>query len=379
MLIHTWKKEKKIHGSWENVWECFSSHQWKGGGIDSRVCTGLSPGLGSTQWTNSPDPLDGHTTGLRLVGECLFLLVLKNLTLDGSGWDSQITWDTFRFGTRHGRVPVWWQEDLRYVFLMMSTHVRLWFLGVNPFEGVNWTGFVDGDCLWDLSLGWSTGDGKFDGESFWVGCGWFFLGVTGEGKRKLQVTYWWVVFAGRHEFPNNPFYVISKYYILISGGFSTACVRPSRTVLPILDTLVRHVHCWSFDNLTTSFTHWRQWRTCFTSLHHGLHGAVGMVSYEHVVFVTCCFCFMFRFRVSRVVSDMLLMCICVCTSYYCELVVGLRTQFCTLLEVWGGWELGCWLLTWKRVCTPRIRGSKYRWTWSMTHLLGPDPRVRKRN
>ena len=33
--------------------------------------------------------------------------------------------------------------------------------------------------------------------------------------------------------------------------------------------------------------------------------------------------------------------ICICTSYYCELVVGLRTQFYTLLEVCGGWELGC--------------------------------------
>ena len=31
--------------------------------------------------------------------------------------------------------------------------------------------------------------------------------------------------------------------------------------------------------------------------------------------------------------------ICVWTSYNCELVVGLRAQFCTLLEVWGGWEL----------------------------------------
>ena len=33
--------------------------------------------------------------------------------------------------------------------------------------------------------------------------------------------------------------------------------------------------------------------------------------------------------------------ICIWTSYYCELVVGLRVQFYTLLEVWGGWELGC--------------------------------------
>jgi len=30
-----------------------------------------------------------------------------------------------------------------------------------------------------------------------------------------------------------------------------------------------------------------------------------------------------------------------CTTYYCELVVGLRVQFYTLLEVCGGWTLGC--------------------------------------
>jgi hypothetical protein len=75
------------------------------------------------------------------------------------------------------------------VFLMVSTRVHVLVLGVNPFAGVSCTGFVDGDCLWDLSLGRHTGDGKFDGEVFWVGCGWFFLGGSGEGKRKLQYTY----------------------------------------------------------------------------------------------------------------------------------------------------------------------------------------------
>ena len=38
------KKEKKIHGSWEDVSGYFSSHQWKGGGIDGRV----SPRTGSS-------------------------------------------------------------------------------------------------------------------------------------------------------------------------------------------------------------------------------------------------------------------------------------------------------------------------------------------
>ena len=37
------------------------------------------------------------------------------------------------------------------------------------------------------------------------------------------------------------------------------------------------------------------------------------------------------------------MCICISTSYYCEVVVGLRTQFFTLLEVCGG--LGIRMLT----------------------------------
>ncbi len=45
--------------------------------------------------------------------------------------------------------------------------------------------------------------------------------------------------------------------------------------------------------------------------------------------------------------------------------MGLRVRLFTLWEVRGGWELGCWLLTRKRFCTPRIGGSKYRWSWIM--------------
>ena len=69
------------------------------------------------------------------------------------------------------------------------------------------------------------------------------------------------------------------------------------------------------------------------------------------------------------------------------LVVGLRSQFWTLNDSWWwtkiplfllwnkkgigrDWELGCWLLTRKRLCTSRIGvsrtiGSKYRWSWIM--------------
>jgi hypothetical protein len=98
----TVRNRKKIHASWENFWEHFSSHQWKGGEIDGRV----SPRTGSTdQWVDIPGPLVGHTTVFRLVGDYLLFLLLKNLTLGGSGWDSPrlVTQVTIRFGVCHGR------------------------------------------------------------------------------------------------------------------------------------------------------------------------------------------------------------------------------------------------------------------------------------
>jgi hypothetical protein len=36
------------------------------------------------QFTDIPVPSRGHATGLRLVGECLLLLVLKDVALGGS-------------------------------------------------------------------------------------------------------------------------------------------------------------------------------------------------------------------------------------------------------------------------------------------------------
>ncbi len=57
------------------------------------------------------------------------------------------------------------------------------------------------------------------------------------------------------------------------------------------------------------------------------------------------------------------------------MVVGLETHFCALLEVWGGWDLGCWLLTRKRRLFRQVIinpyhtyhdsiDAKYRTTWS---------------
>jgi hypothetical protein len=43
---------------------------------------------------------------------------------------------------------------------MVSTRDRLLVLVVDPFAEVRYTGFTDGDCLRDLSLGQRTGDGE---------------------------------------------------------------------------------------------------------------------------------------------------------------------------------------------------------------------------
>ncbi len=66
--------------------------------------------------------------------------------------------------------------------------------GCESFVTVHYTGFMDGDCPGNLSLGQYTGDGKFDGETFLgrsypVRRGCCFLGGTGEGKRKSQDKY----------------------------------------------------------------------------------------------------------------------------------------------------------------------------------------------
>ena len=66
--------------------------------------------------------------------------------------------------------PAQWQEGSKHAFLMASTRGRLLVLGVDPFAEVRYTGFADGDCLWDLSLGQRTGEGKLEGRRFWVGC-----------------------------------------------------------------------------------------------------------------------------------------------------------------------------------------------------------------
>ena len=68
---------------------------------------------------------------------------------------------------------------------------------------------------------------SLDGETFWVGCG-FFLGGVGVGKRTRQGKYCRVVFAGDARVQTDPFFYVI-YYILSSGGFVGTWFRPSRT------------------------------------------------------------------------------------------------------------------------------------------------------
>jgi hypothetical protein len=65
---------------------------------------------------------------------------------------------------------------------MTSTCGRLLVLGGNPLHGSDTLDSRMGACLWDLSLGQRTGDGRFDGETFLVVLLIFFLGGRG-GER----------------------------------------------------------------------------------------------------------------------------------------------------------------------------------------------------
>ena len=151
----------------------------------------------------------------------------------------------------------------------------------------------------------------------------------GGGKRRRQGTSTGLVFAGRHTLLNNPiFYVV--YYILISGVFAASCFKPGGKGVP------RSSRPWA-ETYAVEFS-------TTDDLFHTLKTMWGPVTLRSVTDSTeqLVWCLM---HMRSMLHDISVICylrrICICTSYYCELVVGLRTQFYTLLEVWGGWELGC--------------------------------------
>jgi hypothetical protein len=71
---------------------------------------------------------------------------------------------------------------------MVPTRGRFPVLGGNPLHGSDALDSRMGACLWDLSLGQHTGDGKLDGETF-LGRTWmFFSRGGGGGEEELQDT-----------------------------------------------------------------------------------------------------------------------------------------------------------------------------------------------
>ena len=105
-----------------------------------------------------------------------------------------------------------WQEGSKSAFLMASTRGRLLVLGVDPFAEVRCTGFVDGDCLWDLCLGQRTGDGKFDGETFLGRLLIFFLGGRGRGRGGVRASTAESFSQDDKRFQTDPFFMLYIIY-----------------------------------------------------------------------------------------------------------------------------------------------------------------------
>jgi hypothetical protein len=89
---------------------------------------------------------------------------------------------------------VWWEEDLRCVFLTVSAHGRFRVSGVNPlYQSVTldiWMGTDQGIHPWVVTLV-KAGDGKFDGKTF-LGRTWVFFSW---GKK--HPPKWSSMFRGR--------------------------------------------------------------------------------------------------------------------------------------------------------------------------------------
>ena len=130
---------------------------------------------------------------------------------------------------------------------------------------------------------------SLDGETYWVCCGCFFLGGTGEGTRTHQGKYCRVVFTGdAWGITNSPiFYVI--YYILISGGFAAACVKGAH------DPRCPGQQCvlFNFRQLDDLFHVLKTVKGLLHLVPSRTPRSSGYGVLCNVVYVTCYFCYMF--------------------------------------------------------------------------------------
>jgi hypothetical protein len=130
--------------------------------------------------------------------------------------------------------------------------------GCVSFPGVSYTGFTDGDPLWDLSMGRLTGGGNLMGRHFWVGCGCFLLGGSGGAREIVRERSAGSVFAGRHTLSNNPIFVCCILYIeqwgfhyFIFQDISTMWGPP--TLRSVTDSTEQLVWCIFLVCVTCSF------------------------------------------------------------------------------------------------------------------------------
>jgi hypothetical protein len=141
---------------------------------------------------------------------------------------------------------------------MASTRGRFLVLGGNPFHGSDALDSRMRACLWDLSLGQHTGDGKL-GETF-LGRKWmFFSGGGGGGEEKLQGTTA-ETFSQDDASSKQP---CLCYILCISHlGFSLQYVfRPSRRGLRSSIVLGRHMRA-----VGMMFVHLRSMLLCVICL-----------------------------------------------------------------------------------------------------------------
>jgi hypothetical protein len=118
---------------------------------------------------------------------------------------------------------------------MASTLGRLVVLGGNPVHGSDTLDSRMGACLWDLSLGQRTGDGRFDGEAFSGGLLIFFLGGRGRG-RGTPGHDCRGVFRRTTRVPNSPIFYVYILYI-VQWKFRCSMHQTVRKVPSILDAL----------------------------------------------------------------------------------------------------------------------------------------------
>ena len=111
------------------------------------------------------------------------------------------------------------------MFLRSLTYGQLRVLDVIPLQVSvaldSWMGTDPGICPWDSALVMR----KFYGGTFWVGCGWFSLGLLSGGDGDGEETTPVHVHQGRFRWTTRVvkhphFYVIC--YILNSGSFSSS-------------------------------------------------------------------------------------------------------------------------------------------------------------